>query len=169
MERTPTPAAVLMLLFLSTGSTVTTLSPACGLALASLPQALFDARATYAANVNKIYVFGGLAAGTNVLSTTYIYDIATDIGPQAQICRGSFLPCRGLLRRRWKNLPASFTARRETSVTSLHLRHATDTWTPLAADPFVTDHYGSASGAFNGNVFVVGGTTAFSNAIWIYT
>ena len=45
---------------------------------------------------------------------------------------------------------------------------ATDTWTPLAADPFVTDHYGSASGAFNGKVFVVGGTTAFSNAIWIY-
>ena len=28
---------------------------------------------------------------------------------------------------------------------------ATDSWTPLAADPFVTDHYGSASGAFNGN------------------
>ena len=46
--------------------------------LASLPQALFDARAAYAANVNKIYVFGGLDAGVNVLSTTYIYDIATD-------------------------------------------------------------------------------------------
>jgi len=46
--------------------------------LASLPQALFDARAAYAANVNKIYVFGGLDAGSNVLNTTYIYDIATD-------------------------------------------------------------------------------------------
>ncbi len=46
--------------------------------LASLPQALFDARATYAANVNKIYVFGGIDAGFNVLSTTYVYDIATD-------------------------------------------------------------------------------------------
>jgi N-acetylneuraminic acid mutarotase len=46
--------------------------------LAPLPQALFDARATYAANVNKIYVFGGLDAGVNVLNTTYIYDIATD-------------------------------------------------------------------------------------------
>ena len=45
---------------------------------------------------------------------------------------------------------------------------ATDTWTPLAADPFVTDHYGSVSGAFNGKVFVVGGTTAFSNANWVY-
>ena len=36
---------------------------------------------------------------------------------------------------------------------------ATDTWMPLASDPFATDHYGSASGAFNGKVFVAGGTT----------
>ena len=34
---------------------------------------------------------------------------------------------------------------------------ATDTWTPLAPDPFAPDHYGSASGAFNGKVFVAGG------------
>jgi len=38
---------------------------------------------------------------------------------------------------------------------------ATDSWSSLAADPFVTDHYGSASGAFNGKVYVVGGTFAF--------
>jgi N-acetylneuraminic acid mutarotase len=46
--------------------------------LASLPQTLFDARATYAGNVNKVYVFGGIDAAFNVLNTTYIYDIATD-------------------------------------------------------------------------------------------
>jgi N-acetylneuraminic acid mutarotase len=45
---------------------------------------------------------------------------------------------------------------------------ASDTWMPLAPDPFVTDHYGSASGAFNGQVFVVGGTSSFSNAVWVY-
>ena len=45
---------------------------------------------------------------------------------------------------------------------------ASDTWTNLAPDPFVTDHYGSASGAFNGKVYVVGGTQAFSNAVWVY-
>ena len=44
----------------------------------------------------------------------------------------------------------------------------TDTWTPLAPDPFVVDHYGAASGAFNGKVYVVGGTSGFSNAVWIY-
>ena len=45
---------------------------------------------------------------------------------------------------------------------------ATDTWTTLASDPFHTDHYGSASGAFNGKVFVAGGSTAFSSAVAVY-
>ena len=35
---------------------------------------------------------------------------------------------------------------------------ASDSWTTLASDSFVTDHYGSASGFFNGQVFVAGGT-----------
>src|SRR5262249_58366633 len=30
------------------------------------------------------------------------------------------------------------------------------------------DHYGSASGAFNGKVFVAGGTTGFVNAVQVY-
>jgi len=33
----------------------------------------------------------------------------------------------------------------------------TDTWTPLASDPLADVHYGSASGTFNGKVFVAGG------------
>jgi N-acetylneuraminic acid mutarotase len=61
--------------------------------LASLPQALFDARAAYAANVNKIYVFGGIDAGFNVLNTTYIYDIATDSWtPGADMPAARFFP-----------------------------------------------------------------------------
>ena len=43
----------------------------------------------------------------------------------------------------------------------------TNTWTSLAPIPG-GDHYGSASGAFNGKVFVAGGTTAFSNAVQVY-
>src|SRR5207249_11859868 len=34
---------------------------------------------------------------------------------------------------------------------------ASDTWTSLAPDPLADNHYGSASGAFNGKVFVAGG------------
>ena len=46
--------------------------------LASLPQALYDARSAYAANVSKIYVFGGIDASGFVLNTTYIYDVASN-------------------------------------------------------------------------------------------
>ena len=45
---------------------------------------------------------------------------------------------------------------------------AGNSWTSLAPDPFVPDHYGSASGFFNGKVFVAGGTNAFSNQLDVY-
>ncbi len=45
---------------------------------------------------------------------------------------------------------------------------AGDSWTSLASDPFVPDHYGSASGFFNGQVFVAGGTSSFSNQLDVY-
>ena len=45
---------------------------------------------------------------------------------------------------------------------------ASNTWTPLAPDPFVGEHYGSSSGAFNGKVFVAGGTNNFSDAVDVY-
>ncbi len=45
---------------------------------------------------------------------------------------------------------------------------AGNSWTSLAPDPLVPDHYGSASGFFNGQVFVVGGTSFFSNQLDVY-
>lgn len=45
--------------------------------LANVPTALYDAGIAYAANTNKIYVFGGFN-GTVILNTTQIYDIATN-------------------------------------------------------------------------------------------
>jgi Kelch motif len=44
---------------------------------------------------------------------------------------------------------------------------ATDSWTSLAQVPTI-DSYGSASGAFNGKVFLVGGTFFTTNAVWVY-
>jgi len=44
---------------------------------------------------------------------------------------------------------------------------ASNTWTPLTSTPNAED-YGSASGAFNGKVFLVGGTNNFSNSVWVY-
>jgi N-acetylneuraminic acid mutarotase len=42
-----------------------------------------------------------------------------------------------------------------------------DTWTSLANTPN-SNNYGSASGAFNGKVFLAGGTFVFTNAVWVY-
>ena len=44
---------------------------------------------------------------------------------------------------------------------------ASDSWATLASIP-ESDTYGSASGAFNGKVFVAGGTGGISNAVWVY-
>ena len=44
---------------------------------------------------------------------------------------------------------------------------ASDSWTTLASIP-QSDTYGSASGAFNGKVFVAGGTSGIINAVWVY-
>jgi len=44
---------------------------------------------------------------------------------------------------------------------------ASDTWATLASIP-QSDTYGSASGAFNGKVFVAGGSGAITNAVWVY-
>jgi hypothetical protein len=42
-----------------------------------------------------------------------------------------------------------------------------NSWTSLASIPG-GDHYGSASGAFNGKVFVAGGTTGFVSTVQVY-
>jgi N-acetylneuraminic acid mutarotase len=42
-----------------------------------MPATIYDARAAYAANVNKVYVFGGFN-GSIVVDTTYIYNVATN-------------------------------------------------------------------------------------------
>jgi len=40
-----------------------------------VPAAVYATRAVYAANVNKVYIFGGYN-GSTVQSTTYVYDVA---------------------------------------------------------------------------------------------
>ena len=47
-------------------------------ALANVTTGFYDAAIAYAANTNKIYVFGGLDPSFNVLTTTQIYDVATN-------------------------------------------------------------------------------------------
>ena len=46
--------------------------------LANVTIGFYDAGIAYAANTNKIYVFGGLDPNFSVLATTQIYDIASN-------------------------------------------------------------------------------------------
>jgi hypothetical protein len=45
--------------------------------LANLPVAVAEARAAYAANTNKVYVFGGVSP-SGISNQTYVYDIASN-------------------------------------------------------------------------------------------
>src|SRR5439155_7375390 len=45
--------------------------------LASMPSPVFDAHSAYAANVNKVYVFGG-ADFNQIVNYTQIYDVAAN-------------------------------------------------------------------------------------------
>ena len=63
--------------------------------LANMTTGLYEAGIAYAANTNKIYVFGGIDAQGFVLNTTQIYDIATDtwtIGAPMPDSAGRYFP-----------------------------------------------------------------------------
>jgi N-acetylneuraminic acid mutarotase len=62
-------------------------------ALAPLPAQLYDGRSVYAANVNKIYFFGGIDVNFAVVNTTYAYDLATNTwAPAANMPDFRFFP-----------------------------------------------------------------------------
>jgi Kelch motif len=128
------------------------------------PYPFNNGRYGFAQTATHFYVFGGVSDGNRVNSVNR-YDLATGTWqPRAPMPFTSEAPTCALM----EATGIVYCAEGDTGNNFASYNIATDTWTPLAADPFVTDHYGSVSGAFNGKVFVVGGTTAFSNAIWIY-
>src|SRR4029079_2587989 len=111
-----------------------------------------------------LYVFGGVSDGTRVTNVNR-YNLSTGMWEsRAPMLWESEAPTCALM----ESTGLVYCAEGDNGNQFASYNIATDTWTPLAADPFVTDHYGSASGAFNGKVFVVGGTFNFSNAVWIY-
>ena len=147
-----------------------TASPTCtaggtpGPWTAGSPYPLNDVRYGFAQTATHFYVFGGVADGTRVNNVNRM-DLATGMWQsRAPMPFTSEAPTCALM----ESTGIVYCAEGDTGPGFAAYDIAADTWTSLAADPFVTDHYGSASGAFNGKVFVVGGTTAFSNAIWIY-
>jgi hypothetical protein len=118
----------------------------------------------FAQTATDFYIFGGVSDGNRVNNVNRM-DIASGVWQsRAPMPFTSEAPTCALM----ASTGIVYCAEGDTGNGFAAYNIATDTWTPLASDPFVTNHYGSASGAFNGKVFVAGGTSAFSSAVDVY-
>ena len=117
----------------------------------------------FAQTATDFYVFGGVTDGFttnavnkyNLASGTWTPLAAMPFGDEAPTC--ALMADTGIVYCADGNGTNAFAS----------YNIATNTWTPLASTPNAED-YGSASGAFNGKVFLVGGTNNFSNSVWVY-
>ena len=117
----------------------------------------------FAQTATHFYVFGGVDNG-NRLNTVNRMDLATGTWePRAGMPFTSEAPTCALD----TSSGIVYCAEGDTGNNFAAYNIATDSWTPLANTPN-TDDYGSASGAFNGKVFLVGGTTGFISNVWVY-
>ena len=124
------------------------------------PYPLNDVRYGFAQTATHFYVFGGVADGTRVNNVNRM-DIATGVWEsRAPMPFTSEAPTCALD----ESSGMVYCAEGDTGNGFAAYDIASDTWTPLANTPN-SDDYGSASGAFNGKVFLAGGTTGFSNAV----
>ena len=144
-----------------------TASPSCtpggtpGAWSTASPYPISIVRYGFAQTATHFYVFGGVSDGTRVPDVNRM-DLATGMWQsRAPMPFTSEAPTCALM----ASTGIVYCAEGDTGSGFASYNIATDTWTPLASDPFHSDHYGSASGAFNGKVFVAGGSTAFSSAV----
>jgi Kelch motif len=127
------------------------------------PYPFNNARYGFAQTATHLYVFGGVSNGTRVNAVNR-YDLATGTWqPRAPMPFTSEAPTCALM----EATGIVYCAEGDTGSGFASYDIATDTWASLAAIPG-GNHYGSVSGAFNGKVFVAGGTTSFSNAVQVY-
>ncbi len=117
----------------------------------------------FAQTATHFYVFGGVSNGTRVPDVNRM-DLATGMWQsRAPMPFTSEAPTCALM----ASTGIVYCTEGDTGSGFASYNIATDTWTPLASIPG-GDHYGSASGAFNGKVFVAGGTTGFVSAVQVY-
>jgi N-acetylneuraminic acid mutarotase len=127
------------------------------------PYPITDVRYGFAQTATHFYVFGGVSDGTRVNNVNRM-DLSTGTWePRAPMPFTSEAPTCALD----ESAGIVYCAEGDTGSGFASYDIASDSWTSLASIPG-GDHYGSASGAFNGKVFVAGGTTSFSNAVQVY-
>src|SRR5882724_8110642 len=127
------------------------------------PYPITDVRYGFAQTATHFYVFGGVSNGTRVNNVNRLV-LATGMWEsRASMPFSSEAPTCALM----ASTGIVYCTEGDTGSGFASYNIATNVWTPLASIPG-GDHYGSASGAFNGKVFVAGGTTAFSSAVQVY-
>ena len=127
------------------------------------PYPITDVRYGFAQTATHFYVFGGVSEGTRVNSVNRLV-LATGMWEsRAAMPFTSEAPTCALM----ASTGIVYCTEGDTGSGFASYNIATNTWTPLASIPG-GDHYGSASGAFNGKVFVAGGTTGFVSAVQVY-
>ena len=117
----------------------------------------------FAQTATDFYVFGGVDNGSQVNAVNRM-DIATGAWEsRAPMPFTSEAPSCALM----ESTGIVYCAQGDTGNAFSAYNIATDTWTSLASIPG-DPHYGSASGAFNGKVFVAGGTGNITNLVQVY-
>jgi len=128
-----------------------------------MPYPITVVRYGFAQTATHFYVFGGVSNGTRVNNVNRM-NISTGVWEsRAPMPFSSEAPTCALM----ATTSLVYCTEGDTGSGFASYNIATDTWTPLASIPG-GDHYGSASGAFNGKVFVVGGTTGIVNTVQVY-
>jgi hypothetical protein len=127
------------------------------------PYPIPDVRYGFAQTATHFYVFGGVSNGTRVPDVNRL-DLATGMWQsRAAMPFTSEAPTCALM----ASTGIVYCTEGDTGSGFASYNIATNTWTPLASIPG-GDHYGSASGAFNGKVFVAGGTTGIVSTVQVY-
>jgi len=146
-----------------TGSPTCTPGGTPGPWMAASPYPTTIGRYGFAQTATYLYVFGGVSDGTRVNAVNSL-NLATGMWEsRAPMPFTSEAPTCALM----EDTGIVYCAEGDTGNSFAFYNIATDSWTLLANTPN-GDDYGSASGAFNGKVLLAGGTTGFSNAVWVY-
>src|SRR6185369_9568371 len=128
------------------------------------PYPITDVRYGFAQTATHFYVFGGVSNGTRVNSVNRLV-LATGMWEsRAAMPFTSEAPTCALM----ASTGLVYCTEGDTGSGFASYNIATNVWTPLANIPG-GDHYGAASGAFNGKVFVAGGGSGgASNTVQVY-
>ena len=122
------------------------------------------ARYAFAQVGEDLYVLGGVSDGTRVNTVNRYNAVTNTWTPLAPIPVTSEAPAAAAMGGK------IYLAEGDTGPSFQIYDIATNTWSAGPPRPGVTDGYGAAAGAFNGNVYVFGGDSAIpgTNVLSIY-